>query len=171
MSLHRDRFSFNRALSPGVYRCEIPDASGTSQNIYVGIIYPLGGGEIDKHNNLFRLYSVLSWYYNIFAGSPSITSLLFDRNSTTLTCTSTGSPPTTVTWRKNGVRVDLSLYEQSQRLVDAVQATYHSILFSDNITNFVGTFTCVINNARVSVPIQSTLELNGIILDCFIIPY
>ena len=28
----------------GVYRCEIPDASGTSQDIYVGI-FPLGDGE------------------------------------------------------------------------------------------------------------------------------
>ena len=29
----------------GVYRCEIPDASGTSQNIYIGI-YPQGDGEV-----------------------------------------------------------------------------------------------------------------------------
>ena len=30
----------------GVYRCEIPDASGTSQNIYVGM-YPQGDGEMN----------------------------------------------------------------------------------------------------------------------------
>ena len=54
VSLHRDRFSFNRAPSPGVYRCEIPDDNGTSQSIYIGI-YPPGDGEIDKHNNLFIL--------------------------------------------------------------------------------------------------------------------
>ena len=47
VSLHRDLFSSNTAPS-GVYRCEIPDASGTSQNIYVGI-YPQGNGEIDKY--------------------------------------------------------------------------------------------------------------------------
>ena len=29
----------------GVFRCEIPDANGTSQNIYVGI-YPQGDGEM-----------------------------------------------------------------------------------------------------------------------------
>jgi hypothetical protein len=46
VSLHRNRFSFNPAPA-GVYRCEIPDASGNSQNIYVGI-YRQGDGEIDK---------------------------------------------------------------------------------------------------------------------------
>ena len=95
------------------------------------------------------------------AGSPSIISLVFDRNSTTLTCTSTGGPPTTVTWSKNGAPVDLSLYEQSQRLVDAVEATYLSVLFNDNVTNFVGAFTCEVSNVRLIVPVQETLELNG----------
>ena len=101
-------------------------------------------------------------YISLFVtGSPSITSLLFDSNSTTLTCTSTGGPPTTVSWRKNGVTVDLSIYEQSQRLVDAESATYQSVLFNDIVTNFVGTFTCEISNVRVTVPVQETLELNG----------
>ena len=43
VSLHHDPFDSSTAPS-GVYRCEIPDASGVSQNIYVGI-YPLGDGE------------------------------------------------------------------------------------------------------------------------------
>ena len=86
---------------------------------------------------------------------------MFDRNSTTLTCNSTGGPPTTVTWLKDGVPVDLSLYEQSQRLVDAVEATYQSVLFNENVTNFVGTFTCEVSNIRVTVPVQDSLELNG----------
>ena len=46
VSLHRDLFSSNTA-PVGVYHCEIPDASGTSENIYVGI-YPQGDGEIDN---------------------------------------------------------------------------------------------------------------------------
>ena len=95
----------------------------------------------------------------VFTGSPSITFLLFDRNSTSLTCTSTGGPPTTVSWRKNGVPVDLSLYEQSQRLVDAESATYQSVLFSDDVTNLVGAFTCEVSNVRGTA--QETVELNG----------
>ena len=96
-------------------------------------------------------------FFNI--GSPSITSLLFDRNSTTLTCTSTGGPPTTVTWRKDGVPVNLSFYEQSQRLVDAELATYENILFDDDIASFVGSFTCEISNVRDRL--IETVVLNG----------
>ena len=57
--------------------------------------------------------------------------------------------------------MDLSLYEQSHRLVDAVEATYESVLFNDNITNFLGAFTCKVSNVRVTVPVRYTLELSG----------
>ena len=57
--------------------------------------------------------------------------------------------------------MNLSLYEQSQRLVDAEKATYQSVLFNDDVTNFVGAFTCEVSNVRVTVPVQDTLELNG----------
>ena len=92
------------------------------------------------------------------AGSPSITSLLFDRNSTTLTCTSTGGPPTTVTWKRNGVLVDDSLYQQSQTVVDSETATYENMLFSDSITDFAATFTCQVNNVRTTL--LETLEIS-----------
>ena len=45
VSLHHDRFIDIDTAPSGVYRCEIPDASGTSQNIYVGI-YPQEDGEM-----------------------------------------------------------------------------------------------------------------------------
>ena len=56
VSLHHDLFSSNTAPS-GVYRCEIPDANGTSQNIYVGI-YPQGDGEIDQYD-LFIIHILI----------------------------------------------------------------------------------------------------------------
>ena len=87
--------------------------------------------------------------------------MLFDRNSTTLTCTSTGGPPTTVRWRINGVPVNTSLYQQGQRLVDAKSATYENTLFNDDVANFVGTFTCEVSNIRVENPVEDSLELNG----------
>ena len=92
-------------------------------------------------------------------GSPSVQSVIFDRNTTTLTCTSTGGPPTTVAWRKNNVPVNLSLYEQSQRLVDAEAATYENVLFNADVANFVGSFTCEVSNARGTN--ELTVELNG----------
>ena len=85
--------------------------------------------------------------------------MLYDKNSTTLTCTSTGGPPTTVVWKKNNVPVNMSIYQQSQRLVNAETATYKNVLFSNDITNFMGPFTCEISNARVTV--HESVELNG----------
>ena len=95
----------------------------------------------------------------IVTGAPSITSVLFDRDSNTLTRTSTGGPPTTVIWRMNGASVIISLYQQSQRLLNTVEAIYENILYSDDIANFVGTFTCEVSNARGSD--TQTTELNG----------
>ena len=144
----------NNAMMPtGVYHCEIPDANGTRQNIYVGI-YPQGDGESLECSVDVDCSDKLD-----VTGSPSITSVLLDRNSTTLTCTSTGGPPTTVTWRKNGVLVDDSLFHQSQRVVDTENSTYENVLFNDDITYFVGIFTCEISNVRDIV--RETMELNG----------
>ena len=84
--------------------------------------------------------------------------MLFDRDNTTLTCTSTGGPPTSVTWRKNGVPVNNSLYQQSQRVVDTETATYENILFNV-ISKFVGTFSCEVGNVRGTA--EDTVELNG----------
>ena len=92
-------------------------------------------------------------------GFPSIISLLFDRKITTLACTSIGGPPTTVTWRRNGVLVDDSLYQQSQRVVETTTATYENILFSTNMINFIGTFTCEVSNDRSTA--RETVDING----------
>ena len=92
-------------------------------------------------------------------GSPSVMSVVFDRNSTTLTCTSTRGPPTTVVWKKNNRPINTTIYEQSQRLMDAESATYENTLFNDNVTNFVGAFTCEVSNVRGTDEV--TRELNG----------
>ena len=57
--------------------------------------------------------------------------------------------------------MNVSLYEQSQRLLDAESATYQSVLFNEDVTNFVGAFTCEVSNVGVTVPVRDTLELNG----------
>ena len=147
----------NGAASPtGVFRCDVPDASETSQSIYVGL-YLLTDG------NLFISKKCITYikipYDHQCAGFPSITSLIFDRNSTTLMCTSTGGPPTTVTWRRNGVLVNDSLYQQSQRVMNTQTATYENVLFSNDITNFVDTFSCDVGNVRSTA--EDTVELNG----------
>ena len=55
--------------------------------------------------------------------------------------------------------VNRSLYQQSQRVMDTETATYENILFSGDISNFVGVFTCEVTNAR-SVA-SDTVDLIG----------
>ena len=85
--------------------------------------------------------------------------MLLDRNATTLTCISTGGPPTSVTWRKNGIFVKDTVFEQSQQVVNTENATYENLLFSNNIANFVGAFTCEVSNAKGRA--VEIVELNG----------
>ena len=86
------------------------------------------------------------------AGSPTVTSLTFDDQSRTLTCTSTGGPATTVTWSRDGVVVTLNAtYQQTQTIVDTVEGTYETVLTIDTSvswSNIVGTYNCTVENAR-----------------------
>ena len=97
----------------------------------------------------------------IALGSPSVTSLFLNRSAMTLTCTSTGGPPTTVTWRKNGVLVNDTLFHQSQRVVDTNTATYENLLISHDIANLIGNFSCLVSNDRGTR--EQTVELNGML--------
>ena len=88
----------------------------------------------------------------LLSGSPSITSLVYDNQSITLTCTSTGGPATTVTWRRDGTVITLSTtYQQTKRLTDNSTATYQTILTIDpsvGQSGIVGTYSCTVENAR-----------------------
>ena len=91
-------------------------------------------------------------FNTIHAGSPIVTSLTFDDQSRTLTCTSTGGPATTVTWRRDGVVITLNAtHQQTKRVVDPVNGTYQTVLTIDPSVGFsgiVGTYNCTVENAR-----------------------
>ena len=86
------------------------------------------------------------------AGSPTVTSLTFDDQSRTLTCTSTGGPATNVTWSRDGVAITLNTtYQQTKRLVDPVNGTYQTVLTIDpsvGQSDIVGTYNCTVENVR-----------------------
>ena len=88
----------------------------------------------------------------ITAGSPTVTSLTFDDQSRTLTCTSTGGPATNVTWRRNGIVITLNAtHQQTKRVVDAVNGTYQTVLTIDRSvgqSDIVGTYNCTVENIR-----------------------
>ena len=88
----------------------------------------------------------------VFAGSLNVTSLTFDDQSRTLTCTSTGGPATNVTWRRDGVVITLNAtHQQTKRLVDNVTSTYQTVLTVDpsvGWSEIVGTYNCTVENDR-----------------------
>ena len=88
----------------------------------------------------------------IYAGTPIVTGLAFDDQSRTLTCTSTGGPVTTVTWRRDEVVITLNAtHQQTKRLVDPVNGTYQTVLTigsSVGWSDIVGTYNCTVENVR-----------------------
>ena len=97
----------------------------------------------------------------LLTGNPVITELVFNSSSPTptLTCTSTGGMVDSVTWRKDGVEVG-SDYSQLQTITDTLSATYQHTLSNENISNFVGTFTCEVRDTGGAMD-QRTMFING----------
>ena len=97
---------------------------------------------------------LVSHYFILYihAGSPTVTSLTYDDQSRTLTCTSTSGPATTVTWRRDGVMITPNAtYQQTKRLVDPVNGTYQIVLTIDpsvDQSDIVGTYSCRVKNGR-----------------------
>ena len=86
------------------------------------------------------------------AGSPNVTSLTFDDQSRTLTCTSTGGPATNVTWRRDGVVITLNdTHQQTKIVVDPGNGTYQTVLTINSSvgqSDIVGTYNCTVENER-----------------------
>ena len=89
--------------------------------------------------------------------------LTSERNPTTptftLTCTSTGGPATTVSWRKDGTMLsDNSTYSISSQVTDAETATYtHTLRVTGRP---FGEYKCNVSNNRPSSS-SETLVLEG----------
>ena len=94
----------------------------------------------------------LQLHLYIHTGSPNITNLTYNDQTRTLTCTSTGGPATTVTWRRDGVIITLNAtYQQTKSLVDPVTGTYQTVLTIDpsfDQRNTIGTYNCMVENDR-----------------------
>ena len=80
---------------------------------------------------------------------PTITDLTYDEESHTLTCVSTGSPATTVSWMRDGLSIDDSThYTMTQTVTDRASSTYSNALrISEGVPGGVaGTYTCTVSN-------------------------
>ena len=74
---------------------------------------------------------------------------------------SSGGPVTIVTWKRNNQKltIDGNRYQQTQMIVHSENATYDSILYSNDASCLVGVFTCTVENARGSD--NMTISTNG----------
>ena len=71
-------------------------------------------------------------------------------SSSTLTCISTGSPATTVTWTRNGqpLAIDGDTYQLSQTVTNRASSTYENVLTINlPLARILGsTFLCTVTN-------------------------
>ena len=125
-------------LPSGVFHCSIPDVSEVVQNIYIGV-YPEGSGAVEAKD------------------------LTFESSKQALSCTSTGGPPTTVTWMKNGdpLNVDGATYEQLQEIIDASSSTYITTLFINvcEQNDVIDVYSCAVSNDRISSSQSLTIRI------------
>ena len=80
---------------------------------------------------------------------PTITNLTYQEEDCTVTCVSTGSPATTVSWMKDGqpLITDSSTdYTLTQTVTDRVSSTYSNVLTVSEGVSVLGTYTCTVTN-------------------------
>ena len=102
---------------------------------------------------------VLFLINSLLTGNLQITELVYNRTSLTLTCTSTGRPVDSVTWRRDGVEVG-SEFTQMQTITDTLTASYQHSLSSQDVANFVGNFTCEVRDVDFNID-SRTLLISG----------
>ena len=98
---------------------------------------------------------------------PTVSSLTYDSDARTLTCTSTDSPATTVTWTMDGdtLTVDGTTYSMTQTVTDRRTSTYENVLTLPATGDISGTYSCQVENTlRDSNTV--TTDITGIGLLC-----
>ena len=174
----------------GVYTCIIPDEGGVERIFYVGI-YPANFSckfcnyvlqflrsqvSVSKTRSNVKIWVIIS-IYTVFLcllhpiAPVSVISLQrtggYSPNFA-LNCTSTGSPATTVTWRRDGMVLSSGgQYEMTQTLLNGATATYVNILVvSGTPSSLLGVYSCDIWNGIRTVTMNITI--NGKCLVCVI---
>ena len=85
-----------------------------------------------------------------------------DASTFTLNCTTSGSPPTTVTWLKEGsILSNDETFQTTQILHDGTTSTYSNLLMVDSgPIGVIGTYLCRVSN-DISQDTEATITLMG----------
>ena len=89
---------------------------------------------------------------------------MFEANEQSLICISTDGPATSVTWKRNGIRLSMqgTVYTQIQDITNMTESTYISTLKIRGVvpSEVAGNYSCSITNLRGSDDEQN-LEIKG----------
>ena len=99
--------------------------------------------------------------YNVhplYIGTPTATTLIYDETTRSFTCTSTGGPATTVTWRKNGAVITINAtYQQTQVVTNSSTGAYETVLtIAQSVSDISGRYSCTIRNSGGTSAIEGT---------------
>ena len=150
----------------GVYTCRIPDETGNFVDINVGLYrYEFNSEsliiQLVTDRSISCIQRICDHTFLSPPAAPRVTTLERSISSsfTTLTCTSTGSPPTTVTWTKDGVTLPANetIYSFTQTLVDRATSTYNNTLTIDaSFVDVIGNYSCSVSNSIGTSSVQET---------------
>ena len=134
------------AAEQGIYTCTVPDSNGNQIVINVGL-YPTGfSGE--RHRTVC-VSNEVSFCLSPATDLPTITNLTYQEEDRTVTCVSTGSPATTVSWMKDGqpLTTDGSTdYTLTQTVTNRVSSTYSNVLTVSEGVSVAGIYNCTVTN-------------------------
>ena len=90
-------------------------------------------------------------FFLMCTAAPAVTNFKRVRSATnfTLTCTSTNSPATEVTWMRNGATLSIDGVRNKfdQTVTSRRNSTYQNTLVMDDvIERFIGNYTCKVTN-------------------------
>ena len=106
---------------------------------------------------------------NTHTVSPTISKMEYSAvggGTYSITCTTTGSPPTTVAWMRNGAELTTSegggRYTSSQTVIDRPSSTFDNVLtIKGSYGDAVGDYSCNISNSLGETSAEKTINGNG----------
>ena len=102
------------------------------------------------HNIIHNYISIILSLPLLITEPPSVSTLTYQEEARTLTCVSTGSAATTVSWMKDSqsLSIDGSTYQLTQTVTDRASSTYSNVLTVSEtaLTGVAGTYTCTVSN-------------------------